>query len=502
MKPSNFAPVTPVPRGHSTPTTAPTQDTRPQGVPAIIRSLMSDPTAGQQYVHAAGDVLIPQPHTQRVHQLEDYVASFRSSVQKARPLEQPVTLAEPPQTQTAVESTLSAEQTRSIEELLQQLNRVDAAHVTTSAEAENPSRVPVAPHIPAANFPELDEMAAETRETHEQQPTVETAETLPGNDFNRDELVRAIATAVASVLTDVPSEQLQQKLKQPFDIAAELGHPAEAIQKPEQIAAAAKLAESTMAAEPVVSETQADATTPTNEPTEPSSFEIPAAAAAWDVDAFRWPLLSNQLIASAADSIQQLYDHIQSTTTDLSDNPTSPKRIAITANGRGEGCTSIAISLARWAAASGNRVLMIDADLASPSLTTAIGLEQGLSWVDGIRRNDKPAEVIVRSKDTNICVMPMAPVKSRSEMPTTVFNQLGSFVGSVERHFDWIIIDAGPGSQLTAELSRPDLLLDVAVLVGSEPQMNGFGDVQARLQAMGLNRFVIAQNSVQRQEAA
>jgi hypothetical protein len=64
------------------------------------------------------------------------------------------------------------------------------------------------------------------------------------------------------------------------------------------------------------------------------------------------------------------------------------------------------------------------------------------------------------------------------------------------------VIDFGPGSQLLAELSRPELLIDSALLIGADTEVNGLDSLQRRLQNLGLERFVLAQNSVRQQEAA
>ena len=135
-------------------------------------------------------------------------------------------------------------------------------------------------------------------------------------------------------------------------------------------------------------------------------------------------------------------------------------------------------------------------------MTTQIGLEHGLSWLKAVERNDDPAEVIIRSQRTELCVMPLAPIVARSEYPRCLFDSLGPFLGKVESHFDWVVIDFGPGSQLLAELSRPELLVDSALLIGADSGVNGLDSLQRRLQSMGLERFVLAQNSVRYQEAA
>ena len=59
---------------------------------------------------------------------------------------------------------------------------------------------------------------------------------------------------------------------------------------------------------------------------------------------------------------------------------TNSRRLAITSPGRGEGTTSVAISLARWAAASGKKVLLVDADLGESRIerTSRVGTQHFL----------------------------------------------------------------------------------------------------------------------------
>ena len=106
--------------------------------------------------------------------------------------------------------------------------------------------------------------------------------------------------------------------------------------------------------------------------------EIPTTIAAWDVEDFRWPTVTNQMIVSGSEAISELASSVfrlMGATT---------RRLAVTSPGRGEGTTSVAISLARWAAASGKKVLLVDADLASPGLSGQVGLGPNISWVNAV----------------------------------------------------------------------------------------------------------------------
>lgn len=330
-----------------------------------------------------------------------------------------------------------------------QLHRMDTRHVSQGSQTNSQTIQQFndalhklrAPHVPTESF------SPEGYQT-EQHRQLDAA-------YQR-QIIDDIGVAIASTLTDVPDQQLKEKLP------------------------------------------SADSTQSVTQPID--SSDLPVEVAAWDVEDFRWPTLSNQMIATASDAMQQLFDHVLNVSNDNETRPSN--RLAVTGAGRGEGTSTIAISVARWAVACGKSVLLVDADLTSPSLTTQVGLQHGLSWLKAVARNENPAEVIIRSQRTNLCVMPMAPIEARSDYPRCLFDSLGPFLGKVESHFDWIVMDFGPGSQLLSELSRPELLIDSALLIGADSNTNGLNSLQSRLQSMGLDRFVLAQNSVRQQEAA
>ena len=305
-----------------------------------------------------------------------------------------------------------------------------------------------APHVPSGKFSPEGQRTEEHRRL---------------DAAYQRQMIDDISVAIASAVTDVPDAQIKEKLPSPE---------AESVPSTES----------------------------TPEPAAESLEDLPVDVAAWDVEDFRWPTLSNQMIATASDAMQELFDQVLNVCNQDETRPSN--RLAVTGAGRGEGTSTIATSIARWAAACGKSVLLVDADLASPSLTTNVGLQHGLSWLKAVERNDDPAEVIIRSQRTELCVMPLAPIEARSEYPRCLYDSLGPFLGKVESHFDWIVMDFGPGSQLLAELSRPELLVDSALLIGSDTEVNGLDSLQRRLQNLGLERFVLAQNSVRQQEAA
>ena len=215
---------------------------------------------------------------------------------------------------------------------------------------------------------------------------------------------------------------------------------------------------------------------------------IPMEAAAWDVEDFRWPAITNQMIVTGGPAIEQLLSIATSQVT------AQPKRIVVTSAGRAQGATTIAITMARMAVAAGMRTLLVDADVASPSLSQRIGLAANMSWLNGINKDLPMSELIVRSKASNMCTMPLSSTVTRVTWPRFIFDNLGQLLEPSQSYFDLVLIDAGPASQLLDELSRPANLLDAVILVDSTAKMKEIEVYQNRLSTFGIDNLVLAEN--------
>ena len=222
--------------------------------------------------------------------------------------------------------------------------------------------------------------------------------------------------------------------------------------------------------------------------TSPENAAIPLNVASWDVEDFRWPTLTDQMLTSGGDAIKELL----AVAMDRTD--AKVKRIVVAGAGRGQGSTTIAISLARAAINAGYRTLLVDADVASPQLSQNVGLSAEMSWMNGIGSELPLGESVIRSKKSNLCLMPLTSNVKRVTCPRFIFDNLGEMVGGTESHFDLILIDAGPASQLLDELSSPEHLLDAMVLVDSTAKLKEIEVYQNRLRTFGINNLVLAEN--------
>ncbi len=217
---------------------------------------------------------------------------------------------------------------------------------------------------------------------------------------------------------------------------------------------------------------------------------VPLDLAAWDVEDFRWPVVTNQMIVAGGQAVGGLLSAV------LQQIPGRPRRIAVSAVGRHLGTTSIAISVARWAVASGLRTLLIDADVASPALSGRVGMAANMSWLNGINTDLPISELIIRSKKSNLCLMPLASSVSRVTWPRFIFDNLGELLEPVQHRFDLILVDAGPASQLLDELSSPQRLIDGVMLVNDIHDPKKLETFKTRLGTFGVERLIVADNRV------
>jgi Mrp family chromosome partitioning ATPase len=308
-----------------------------------------------------------------------------------------------------------------------------------------------------------------------------------------EHFIATVSKAIAAVLTEAPEKEFEQKVRNHFS--------SELHARSLSILANKKKSRQTVSTEeaPVLAtEIEAELVEPAavaQEILRDAQKEVPTNIAAWDVEDFRWPDLSNQMIVSGGEAMAGLYQ--------AASRMISPQtqRLAISGLQRSAGTTSIAISLARWAAASGKTVLVVDADVSNPTLSQSVGLAPNLSWINAGVQTLPVAEVIVRSQKSNLCVMPLAPLVTRAAWPRFIYDSLSILLDQVQDHFDLILIDVGPATQLMDELSQPELLVDGGILVHDGNDSPKFRKTRTGLQTFGLKKIVVAENRVQQKAA-
>ena len=152
----------------------------------------------------------------------------------------------------------------------------------------------------------------------------------------------------------------------------------------------------------------------------------------------------------------------------LSSRQTGMKSMLVTSSVPGEGRTTIAVNTALSLARTGALVLIIDADLRKPSLHTVfdLGNQNGLTTLltDGFDERD-PLRFIQHS-ERRVGVLTSGPVfEDSAELLGT--GPMRKLVESLERIYDYIIIDSPPIGYFTDAVLVSSMVDRVALVVDS-----------------------------------
>lgn len=141
----------------------------------------------------------------------------------------------------------------------------------------------------------------------------------------------------------------------------------------------------------------------------------------------------------------------------------APKVVLITSSLPEEGKTTIAVSLAAFAARSHKRTLLIDLDVRHPSVHRELGWSVSHGLIDYLSGARPLADVIQHDLETGLHFL---PVEAQADNPTDLLEseRLRALIELAREHYDYVIIDSAPLVSVTdARLAA--LLADRTVFV-------------------------------------
>jgi polysaccharide biosynthesis transport protein len=143
-------------------------------------------------------------------------------------------------------------------------------------------------------------------------------------------------------------------------------------------------------------------------------------------------------LSSFSESIRTLRSSIL-----MSDVDQPPKVIQFTSARPGEGKTTIAMSVAISAAFSGQKVVLVDADLRRPAASRLLKLEREKGLVDLLMGGAAVEDVLKFHKDLRLMIMPAG---SKSLNPSDVLGseRMKMLVAQLRESFDYVILDTPP----------------------------------------------------------
>ena len=195
------------------------------------------------------------------------------------------------------------------------------------------------------------------------------------------------------------------------------------------------------------------------------------------------PAAAAQLVDRSSD-ISEAYQTVRASVELCSDQGT-PRTLVVTSSREGEGKSTTALAMARDAAASGRKVLLIDADMRRPSVHKLLGLQK-IPGLSNMLTQQMPASAVIHPTDTDgLFAMPAGP---KPPSPAELLGGAGfrALLTYLKDEYDQIIIDSPPVLGL-ADAPRLASIVD-GTLVVMEANRSQRGAITAAMRRLNAAR--------------
>ena len=145
----------------------------------------------------------------------------------------------------------------------------------------------------------------------------------------------------------------------------------------------------------------------------------------------------------------------------------TPRSLVVTSSTPNEGKTIVSCNLAAALAQTGERVLVVDADMRRPSVDGVLALSPGPGLSNLLVGQAKPSQVLQQTSVDNLWALQAGhPPPNPSELlGSPAFSKL---LRELERHFSWIIIDTPPVITVTDACVLGNVVSGILFVVGSD----------------------------------
>lgn len=143
-------------------------------------------------------------------------------------------------------------------------------------------------------------------------------------------------------------------------------------------------------------------------------------------------------LSAYAESLRAIYTSLQ-----LSDVDHPPKMVLVTSSLPQEGKSTLSLSLACFAANSGQKVLLMDVDLRHPSVHRDLGTQPTAGLIEYMAGEKTLDEVLVRDEASGIWYL---PIKRQTANPTDLLGsqKMKQLLAELRERFDFIVLDSAP----------------------------------------------------------
>ncbi len=157
---------------------------------------------------------------------------------------------------------------------------------------------------------------------------------------------------------------------------------------------------------------------------------------AFEVDAFRWPVVTDKLLSRHGELFTPVVEQL------LAASEAGRSMVGIAGAAPAVGCSTVYMCLARLLAGSGKSVALVDSNFAAANLAITLGLEFDSGWEDVLTGKIPLAECVVRSVEDRMALLPLS---HRSELPASLLSSIQTSViaGVLRYHYDVVLFDLG-----------------------------------------------------------
>lgn len=185
---------------------------------------------------------------------------------------------------------------------------------------------------------------------------------------------------------------------------------------------------------------------------------LPKITPAWEVDSLLWPRTCDQLLASEKPYFEEAAGRL------LEASRQGMRTLAICESRRGEGCSTVALCIAKSAAATGLRIGILDADFQSDGLAEMLGLEVDCNWTEAAADVTAIHEHSVQFLDQPITLFPLS--REGRQAATSTAGASLSLIPQIAEQFDLLIVDFGVCNDgALAQALSSKLMIDAALVV-------------------------------------
>jgi capsular exopolysaccharide synthesis family protein len=217
----------------------------------------------------------------------------------------------------------------------------------------------------------------------------------------------------------------------------------------------------------------------------PKNEAIPNSVSDFPVSAERKTSPDSRLVALSSPTYDGLRDRLRYAREQARAVGNDMKAILVTGVGDGDGksltVANLSISISKGL---GERVLLVDANLRTPSLHRLLGVDQGSGLSEVLQGTFAASQAISGTDISNFCFISSG---SRVENPTQLLNtrKMSDFLALAKKHFDWVFLDS-PSLIPEPDTDLMSSMVDAVVLVArsspssASPLRDGIQMLQGR----------------------